>query len=124
MPAEEPPHKWCKHGEHFAPATSFYSYSNVNRFSPSCKSCTSKQRKENYTYKRKPKVDGLKFCRYGDHYVSLGGFTKNAKEKDGLESRCRECRHKVHREKNPPAPHALAPEGLKWCNSRRHYQPH
>lgn len=56
----------------------------------------------------------------------MGGFTKSrsAKQKDGLESRCRECRHQAHREKNPPAPHALAPLGMKWCNSGRHYQPH
>ena len=107
MVREAQPHKWCKYGEHFAPTSLFYP--NGNHFSPSCKKCTCKQHKETYTYKRKPKRDGLKFCRYGDHYVPYSGFSKSksAKQKDGLESRCRECRHKAHREKNPPAPHRM-----------------
>lgn len=64
-----------------------------------------------------------KWCNYGQHYVPFFGFTKRRKEKDGLDSRCRECRHQTHRKKNPPHPNRIAPKGMKWCNAGKHYQP-
>jgi 5-methylcytosine-specific restriction endonuclease McrA len=117
--SEEIKTKVCSKCERTLPLAAFYTYNG--KVYSSCKECVCAGIRSRRIPKRPKKVPGLKFCKYGNHYVAPDGFTKSTKEKDGLESRCRDCRHKAHREKHPPQPHAIAPEGMKWCNAGQHY---
>lgn len=75
-----------------------------------CRECDSNKHKASYNRKtplRPMPPVGFKWCNRGQHYVELSNFYKDARRKDGLQTRCKHCC------KSPSV--SISESGLKLC---------